>query len=221
MNDEFQFDLKARRVRYTDADLLAALQSAAENFNYTYFTSTQYDALPVKKKPNSATITNRFGSWKKSLALIGIAGGRERQYTPQQLIDNLERVWKELGFPPGKRRIGKLGYNISETPYRRHWGSFRAAVEALANYHNGKITESQLLQGIDNTKRRQNIPLNVRWDILKRDNYCCVKCGASPSRDHEITLEIDHIIPVSRGGSAANENLQTLCQRCNQGKKDH
>lgn len=33
-------------------------------------------------------------------------------------------------------------------------------------------------------------------------------------------LEIDHIIPVSKGGRTAEENLQTLCWKCNRAKSD-
>ncbi|MGH8738020.1 MAG: HNH endonuclease, partial [Burkholderiales bacterium] len=58
-----------------------------------------------------------------------------------------------------------------------------------------------------------------RWAVLKRDNYRCAKCGASPASDHSVELEVDHIIPVARGGSNDLANLQSLCQKCNQGKK--
>ena len=119
MADRFQFDLNAKRTRLSDSDLLDALQSAAVALGETYFTSTKYDAFPGKK-PHSATIIDRFGSWKKALGLIGIAGGRERQYSPEMLISNLESIWKQLGCPPGKRRIASLGEMISESPYKRH-----------------------------------------------------------------------------------------------------
>ncbi|MDE2118263.1 MAG: HNH endonuclease [Betaproteobacteria bacterium] len=64
------------------------------------------------------------------------------------------------------------------------------------------------------------MPLKDRWIVLKRDNYRCVKCGASPSNNHKVELEVDHIIPVAKGGGNALENLQILCRDCNQGKKD-
>ncbi|MBR2352886.1 MAG: HNH endonuclease, partial [Clostridia bacterium] len=37
------------------------------------------------------------------------------------------------------------------------------------------------------------------------------------SRDG-VKLEVDHIIPVSKGGKSTLDNLQTLCERCNRGK---
>ncbi|MDE2118013.1 MAG: hypothetical protein KGJ19_05400, partial [Betaproteobacteria bacterium] len=99
MSDRFKFDLNAKRTRLSDSDLLNALQSAAEMLGGIYFTSTSYDGL-AGKRPHSATIIDRFGSWKKALALIGITGGREKHYSPEELISNLEAVWKELGYPP-------------------------------------------------------------------------------------------------------------------------
>ncbi|MFZ1548619.1 MAG: HNH endonuclease [Candidatus Nitrotoga sp.] len=219
MSDGFKFDLAAKRTRLSDEELVLALQTAAESFGANYFTSTQYDSLSGKR-PHSATVIDRFGSWKKALELIGISGGRERRHSAEQLILNLEAVWKELGFPPGKRQIATLGAKISESPYKRYWGSVRLACEALAAFHNGSISREQLLTGNITESSRTTIPLKDRWAVLKRDNYRCAKCGASPSNDHQVELEVDHMYPVAKGGGNALENLQTLCRACNQGKKD-
>jgi hypothetical protein len=219
VTEEFKFDLGAKRIRVTDGDLLQALESAAETLGKGYFASTRYDKLPGKR-PHSATIIERFGSWKKTLALIGIEGGRERRHEPAELIKNLEEVWKELGFPPGKRQIARLGKRISEKPYKRYWGSVRGACKALAAFHDGRISREQLLAGISDRQERKSVPLKDRWAVLKRDNYRCAKCGAAPSNDHSVELEVDYVVAVARGGSSDLENLQTLCRECNQGKKD-
>lgn len=43
-------------------------------------------------------------------------------------------------------------------------------------------------------------------------------CGARLTTDN---LQIDHMYPVSRGGSNDDENLQALCRRCNIRKGNH
>lgn len=62
------------------------------------------------------------------------------------------------------------------------------------------------------------IPNSVRQYIYQRDNYQCQRCGQTQT---ETTLNIDHIIPLAKGGSNDMSNLQTLCQTCNQNKKHH
>ncbi|MBI4308920.1 MAG: HNH endonuclease [Candidatus Omnitrophica bacterium] len=198
--------------------MLSSVKKYAEKVNLRYFPSTEYDKWK-EKKGHSSTVIGRFGSWKKVLLLLGIEGGREH-YTPDQLIENLESVWKQLGFPPGKRQIGKYGQKISGSPYKQIWGSVHSACQFLAKYHEGKITREELLKGNVSANIRHSIPLKTRWAVLKRDNYKCKKCGGSPSLDHKVRLDVDHKNPVAKGGQNDIENLQTLCWECNQGKKD-
>ncbi len=58
----------------------------------------------------------------------------------------------------------------------------------------------------------------LRQHILERDHFTCKKCGASTSEEPNLLLEVDHIIPISKGGMTSEENLQTLCWRCNRSK---
>jgi len=53
--------------------------------------------------------------------------------------------------------------------------------------------------------------------VFKRDNFTCKYCSKSSP---EVELEIDHIIPVVKGGSNDLGNLQTLCKDCNERKGD-
>lgn len=75
----------------------------------------------------------------------------------------------------------------------------------------------------------------LRAEVLHRDGWCCVVCGAGPGRPprdwdngrgwmNDVTVEpwlqIDHIIPRSRGGWHDIDNLRVLCEACNASKRD-
>jgi hypothetical protein len=55
-------------------------------------------------------------------------------------------------------------------------------------------------------------------EILKRDGYKCVICGAG--RENGVELHVDHIKPKDMGGLATIENGQTLCSQHNFLKKN-
>jgi hypothetical protein len=55
-----------------------------------------------------------------------------------------------------------------------------------------------------------------RYDILKRDSFRCQLCGAVQSDG--IQLEVAHRKSVADGGDNSQENLWTLCAKCNRGK---
>lgn len=65
------------------------------------------------------------------------------------------------------------------------------------------------------TERAKVTPA-VRFRIIQRDGGRCCVCGRSAQDGVE--LEVDHIIPISRGGDSRESNLQTLCRECNRGK---
>ena len=62
---------------------------------------------------------------------------------------------------------------------------------------------------------RRAVTNSKRYDVMRRDHFQCVLCGAS---GREAKLEIDHIIPVSQGGTDDPANLRCLCFQCNRGK---
>lgn len=65
------------------------------------------------------------------------------------------------------------------------------------------------------TDRTEGPSAGVRIRVMKRDRFRCTYCGR-PGTDVE--LEVDHIVPASKGGSNHMSNLTTACRSCNQGK---
>lgn len=64
---------------------------------------------------------------------------------------------------------------------------------------------------------RKPISKKTRFDVFKRDAFTCQYCGR---QSPDTILHIDHIKPVSKGGTNSIMNLVTSCLDCNQGKSD-
>lgn len=68
--------------------------------------------------------------------------------------------------------------------------------------------------------QRALMTAKLRDYVKKRDNHTCKYCFVSIHKEPHLLLEVDHIIPVSKGGLSAEDNLQTLCWRCNRTKSN-
>lgn len=93
-----------------------------------------------------------------------------------------------------------------------------ATVEA----HNGRMVHRLFylpsvirLRGYAKVPYRR--PQATRKNIFRRDGGMCLYCGAKAPG---VTLELEHILPVSRGGLSVWENLVSACRGCNSKKAD-
>ncbi len=66
--------------------------------------------------------------------------------------------------------------------------------------------------------QRKLMTPTLRYEIMQRDGFKCVLCGRTA--EDGVKLQVDHIKPVSKGGKTIKENLRTLCNECNLGKRD-
>lgn len=65
---------------------------------------------------------------------------------------------------------------------------------------------------IKGKERAWRVPPVNRREVLRRDHHTCQYCGST----HNLTL--DHVVPLSKGGSHSWDNVVTACERCNQRK---
>lgn len=80
--------------------------------------------------------------------------------------------------------------------------------------------EENIDQKNHTSRQRRAMTKELREAIKRRDNYTCRLCGNSIYREPNLLLEIDHIVPVSKGGKTEASNLQTLCWKCNRSKSN-
>lgn len=76
----------------------------------------------------------------------------------------------------------------------------------------GFITEETNIKKQEKWANR-HIPSKVRKEMMNSDS-CCAACGAKTK------LEVDHIVPISKGGTSDRKNLQVLCRSCNRRKRN-
>ena len=62
---------------------------------------------------------------------------------------------------------------------------------------------------------REYLSPKARFFVLKRDGFACRYCG---TKGDSATLHVDHVHPVSLGGTNHPDNLVTACIPCNLGK---
>jgi hypothetical protein len=174
-------------------------------------------------KYSATTIGVRFGSWNDGLRKAGIAPSEEKNVSIEALFDNLKLVWIAKGRQPVYRDMSAPPSQYTGSTYNDRFGRWRKALQefvaSVAEEQNellGYEAEVKISKGTKRTKRDPS--LTLRFFVLKRDRFCCVACGRSPSTVAGLVLEIDHVFPWSKGGETIEENLQTLCFDCNRGK---
>lgn len=147
-----------------------------------------------------------------------------------KLIDKeIPYVVKEHQMDRFVHSIGMTSINFSELYFPRFTfryvspgGNSKQCEDIILNneqlekfilYLSNEVKFRNSIQG-----QRYLMTKSLRDLIKKRDNYTCCECGNSIYKEENLLLEVDHIIPLSKGGMTTKENLQTLCWKCNRRK---
>lgn len=221
-------------------NMIADLQIVAEKLNKRTINTSEYTS---NGKYSKDIFFRKFGSWNNALIAAGLepfdhplGGGTKNKISEYQCVEEIERVWIELGRQPTSTDIKNGASKYSLHVFERRFGSWRKALEFFVAYINGeqdveKPIEEEPSQLVgykpvvpENDKPKhsthRDINLRLRFNVMKRDNFKCCICGRSPAITPGLELHIDHIKPWAKGGETVIDNLQTLCSDCNLGKSD-
>lgn len=86
-------------------------------------------------------------------------------------------------------------------------------LEKFINYLGSRLHLKNSAKG-----QRALMTPKLREKIKSRDKNTCQICRVSVRDEPNLLIEVDHIIPISKGGTTIENNLQALCWRCNRKK---
>lgn len=245
---DFKFEFGRHQISKIPREkVISELEKVAKHFNYTDFKQDDFDKIA---DISYYKVYREFGPWKEVMEFLlnhfkkqGIdfkITTRRSSYSVQEMFDEMERIWKQLGHRPSRNEWVAAHPKISYDSIYRRFGGWTNACLKFIEYKSGgavavydeqqeqkfethKPSEEDKKDGFSSSKvveKSRTIPLNLRIKVLSRDNFRCVFCGKSPATDIGTKLQIDHIVPFAEGGGNSIENLQTLCEECNLGKSN-
>lgn len=222
--------------RMSDDAVLQALRDLALRLNKDALTVSDVKMhLPF----SGETLRRRWGTSRAAFEAAGLKSTNlGRRYTDKECFDNLLAVWTHYGRPPQYREMSVLPSHVGGKAYVRRFGTWNKALFAFTELVNKEPdidseTEIDSKDGdaLPTTTRRKaikvqslpveerrDIPLGLRYKVLRRDLFKCVLCGDNPPRNPACVLHVDHVVPWSKGGKTMIKNLRTLCASCNVGR---
>lgn len=132
------------------------------------------------------------------------------------------RQMEELLRAPDGLTLPELQERIPEFAQQTHFSRRLRdgdKVFVIERVREGNLVRYRIVGRRERTAEVTRISPRVRARVLFRDGSRCQMCGASPARDAEVQLEVDHKVPLHLGGSNDEDNLWALCRPCNQGKR--
>lgn len=209
------------------AEVSSSVFGSAENNPIGYILKNFYPNKSIYKEQieNLKTLLSELETLKEAQQIIE---NYKKEYTdyikdaPSYVIDDDEDgFYERLGFTIIDDSMLNIEYKFVYTSDgRMAQRSFSVPMneENIAEIINR--LETRLSISAQAKEQRAIMTPKLRNHILERDNHTCCICGNSIHNEHNLLLEVDHIIPISKGGLTIESNLQTLCWKCNRKKSD-
>ena len=205
----------------------ATVFASAENNPLEYVAKYFYPnkSLLSEQIQKLYTLVEELETLREAKQIIENYKAEYQQYlgdVPEYIMnDDEDGFYSRLGFTNIDESILVVEYKFSYTS-----GGGMAQRSFTVPMTEENITEliallqSKLTAQAFAKEQRALMTRKLRESIKHRDNYTCCYCGNSTFAEPNLLLEIDHIVPIAKGGSTVENNLQTLCWKCNRSKSD-
>ena len=204
-------------------------------FHYPYFVK-RFD-VSGKKQPQIEDLVDCF-LIRDNFELIKEHHEEKLQYWKQEWEDKIEKSWlknlriqqygncidddHEFNFILTRKQTRYKQQNYVKSPYKVDIvdKQFACDYAYLKNRYEKlqAINFECTLREYNSKNQRKLMTKELRRKVMIRDNYTCQICGKY--MPDEVGLQIDHIVPVAKGGKTVLSNLQVLCSKCN-GRKSN
>lgn len=209
------------------AEVSAAVFASAENNPLEYIIKYFYPSkrLYPKQIRKLYRLVEELETLRDAKQIIENYKAEYQQYlgdVPRFVMENDEAgFYSRLGFATIDESVLTVEYKFSYTSgggMAQRSFTVPMTEETIAELI--KALESKLTATAFAKEQRTLMTKKLREFIKNRDNFTCCNCGNSVYIEPNLLLEIDHIIPVAKGGRTVEDNLQTLCWKCNRAKSD-
>lgn len=208
-----------------NAEVSAAVFSSAENSPLEYVVKHFYPnkSLYPEQIQRLQLLVEELETLKEAKQIIENQKIEIQQYlseVPGFILQNDEDgFYSRLGFATINEKSLVVAYKFSYTSGGgKAQRSFTVPMKEETIVELINMLENKLTFTAFAKEQRALMTSKLRLQIKERDHYTCRECGNSTYKEPNLLLEIDHIIPVSKGGFTEETNLQTLCWRCNRTK---
>ena len=218
---EWSKDIKSNRVHNCSASVC----KNANNQPFKYLCKYFDIKIGEDTLSNFESVLNDFAAAEQGKVLLQ----RERDL----ILNNISNDIPKLIYSFSKKKlIEKLGFEVidlSDLYFPVYTFQYVSAggnssskcdiklnvenLDKFVNHLNDLVKFRNSVEG-----QRALMTSKLREKIKVRDNYTCQSCRLSTNEEKNLLLEIDHVIPLSKGGITSEDNLQTLCWKCNRSK---
>ncbi len=218
MDNQFTF-IKAPNAPISEQEILDDLNRVSKELDTNKITQKLYGKNGLY---DVTTASRKFGSWNNALEKAGLKMSNIHNVSDEELFTNILFLWEHFGRQPRRAELANSISKYSQSPYNRRFSTWTNALQNFVVWANGEdiVAPESIELNIPHRKTGRDPSLRLRFKVMKRDNFTCKQCGASPAKNPAVELHIDHILAWSKGGNTIFENLQTLCSKCNLGKSN-